>query len=52
MNKLIAFFLGQATLPIPWKAIAIVSLLILFTALRKEKKEEEKEEKKEGDKKE
>ena len=43
MNKLIAIFLGQATLPIPWKAIAIVGLLVLFTALRKEKKEGEKE---------
>ena len=43
MNKLIAIFLGQATLPIPWKAIAIVGLLVLFTALRKEKKKEEKE---------
>ena len=48
MNKLIAIFLGQATLLIPWKAIAIVGLLVLFTALRKEKKKEEKE----GDKKE
>jgi len=43
MNKLIAIFLGQATLPIPWKAIAIVGLLVSFTALRKEKKKEEKE---------
>ena len=43
MNKLIAIFLGQATLPIPWKAIAIVGLLVLFTALRKEEKKGEKE---------